>query len=400
MALNVAQLMTTPNGTGAITNYPGAVKSGAGVSVSTTDGAINLIPPTGTNLGGVRTTAGTGISIDPNTGIISATGSGIASVSAGEGINVSGTTNVTISQRPATQSQIGGIKPGTGVNVATDGTLTINGYLPLTGGKISATGEVFNQYPGTLLIQTAESGGEGTNSRAPLMLLKGPGNFAGDTGTNGTFMFACYDPADDVGCAIRIYDPSPGDVGTDDTSISNQLTINDDNLWVWASRQLRFNSSLNGSNLFSFFQYGSGPRGGRLVSYISNTGQYIIQNGAVGGASYYSPPVALTGNALDQINALTPQAWTYAIQPVDTETNQPEGPVVPSDTMIGFTPDDVELNCPAAFVPDAGVDGSATMGGGVNYNAIFVTAVQAIQELSQQLDTLQQQFDNYVATHP
>jgi hypothetical protein len=390
MALNVAQLMSTPNGTGAISNYPGAVKSGAGTSVSTTDGSINLVPPTATVLGGVR--EGSGVTIDPN-GVISATGSGVASITAGTGINVSGTTNITISQRAATTSTIGGIKPGTGTTVSGDGTLNVTGFLPLTGGTINSGG---GTGPGTVLIQSPLA----SPGPCPLLLLKGPGQFPPDTGFNTSFMLACYDSTHNIGCSWRYYDPDPNAPGSD-TKFSNQVATDEDNLWCWSARQLRLNSDLStGTNLFSFFQYGSGPNGGRLVAYITSSGQYIIQNGAVGGSQYYAPPVALTGNALDQVNALTPQSWTYAIQPVDTETGDPVGPVVPSDTFIGFTPEDVETNCPVAYVPDAEVEGSETMGGGVNYNAIFVTAVQAIQELSQQLDTLRQEFDDYVATHP
>lgn len=137
MALNVAQLMTVPGGTGAITNYPGAVKNGLGINISSVDGSVNLIPPTGTTIGGVR--AGSGVAIDPATGVISTTG-GIGSITAGTGILVSGTTNVTISQRPATASVIGGVRPGTGLSVSTDGTLSLSGggaYLPLSGGTLT-----------------------------------------------------------------------------------------------------------------------------------------------------------------------------------------------------------------------------------------------------------------------
>ena len=192
-AFTKAQFMEPPgSGTGAVPI--GAVKAGGGIQISA-DGVISLdggsgiineivctngiqgggsnpqvfiglLPPTATTIGGVKTVAGSNISIDTD-GVIRSTAS--FTLTAGNGIILSNVTpqGATVGVRPAgtapnqlgavympidsglrvandgaltvapaTSNFIGGIKPGTGCSVTADGTLNATG----TGGTITGVG--------------------------------------------------------------------------------------------------------------------------------------------------------------------------------------------------------------------------------------------------------------------
>jgi hypothetical protein len=127
---------------------------------------LSLLAPAGTALGGVRTIAGSGISIDSdgiirnvnNTSISSAVGLNVTDFGAGAfsidlkpagatapllgGVFIPSGSGLTVGPTgalavgPATVTTLGGIKPGTGVTVSPDGTLSATG----TGGTITGVG--------------------------------------------------------------------------------------------------------------------------------------------------------------------------------------------------------------------------------------------------------------------
>ena len=101
-------------------------------------GAISLIPPIGTGIGGVK--AGPGCSIDPLTGVLTATGSGgtITAVGAGVGLGGGGTAGaVSLFLKPATSNTIGGVYPGENITIDPDGRINVEdaalGVLTVTG---------------------------------------------------------------------------------------------------------------------------------------------------------------------------------------------------------------------------------------------------------------------------
>jgi hypothetical protein len=211
-AFTKAQFMEPPSGaTGPVPL--GAVKAGIGITI-TPDGTISttnaggtvtdivatnglqgggqgpqvflgLLPPAGTTIGGVKTLAGSGISIDSdgvirnlnNTSIVSTLGLNVTNFgagafeinlrSAGTGLSLLGGVFVpsgsglvlgptgSLSVAPATNSTLGGVKPGTGLTVSPDGTLNTSG----AGGTITGVGV------GTGL------GGGGTSGAVTLFLV-------------------------------------------------------------------------------------------------------------------------------------------------------------------------------------------------------------------------------------
>jgi hypothetical protein len=120
-----------------------------GVQVSA-DGFLALTPPQGGGLGGVK--AGQGVSIDPLTGVLTATGSGgtITGVGAGVGLSGGGISGaVTLFLTPATPTTIGGVYPGENVTIAPDGQISVAdaalGVLTVTGSDpIEITGTTSN----------------------------------------------------------------------------------------------------------------------------------------------------------------------------------------------------------------------------------------------------------------
>jgi hypothetical protein len=192
-AFTKAQFMEPPSGaTGPVPL--GAVKAGNGITI-TPDGTISttnaggtvtdivatnglqgggqgpqvflgLLPPAGTTIGGVKTLAGSGISIDSegvirnlnNTTIVSSLGLNVTNFgagafeinlrSAGTGLSLLGGVFVpsgsglvlgptgSLSVAPATNSTLGGVKPGTGLTVSPDGTLNTSD----AGGTITGVG--------------------------------------------------------------------------------------------------------------------------------------------------------------------------------------------------------------------------------------------------------------------
>lgn len=106
-------------------------------------GLSNYTLPTATStaLGGVKI----GSTLTISSGVLNYTLPTASSSTLG-GVKI-GTTTLTISNgvvnvKPATSSTIGGIKAGNNVTIASDGTLSIGGYLPLTGGTM--TGDILS----------------------------------------------------------------------------------------------------------------------------------------------------------------------------------------------------------------------------------------------------------------
>ena len=100
-------------------NYPGLTVDERG--------SIRLIPPIGTGLGGVR--AGTGVTIDPVTGVLNATGTGgtITAVGAGTGLGGGGTTGaVSLFVKPPSGTTIGGVYAGENITIDADGKLNVS----------------------------------------------------------------------------------------------------------------------------------------------------------------------------------------------------------------------------------------------------------------------------------
>lgn len=100
------------------------------------DGELNLKPATISQLGGIR--PGVGCSVD--NGVLNCTGTGgtITGVGAGTGLGGGGTSGaVTLFLRPANTTTIGGVKPGENVTIDPDGTLNVTsgalGVLTVSG---------------------------------------------------------------------------------------------------------------------------------------------------------------------------------------------------------------------------------------------------------------------------
>lgn len=115
------------------------VSTGVGLSGGPiiSSGTINLLPPTSTNIGGVK--AGANITIAPD-GTISAGPPGIGTitgVTAGPGLTGGGTANnVTLGMTPATYSTIGGVVVG-------DGLLIVGANLQVKPATLGERGSVF-----------------------------------------------------------------------------------------------------------------------------------------------------------------------------------------------------------------------------------------------------------------
>ena len=132
------------------TNYPGLDVDARG--------AIKLLPPIGTGIGGVR--AGTGVTIDPVTGVLNATGTGgtITAVGAGTGLGGGGTTGaVSLFLKPPSGTTIGGVYAGENVIIDADGKLNVSdaslGVL-----TVNATEPVFMSGTATNPIVNVRSG--------------------------------------------------------------------------------------------------------------------------------------------------------------------------------------------------------------------------------------------------
>jgi hypothetical protein len=108
------------------------VSTGVGLSGGpiTTTGTINLIPPNGSQIGGVK--AGAGVTILPD-GTLEAF-SGVTSITAGPGLGGGTiTTSGTLFLRPPTAGNIGGVKAGNNITISSDGTISAVGQGTATG---------------------------------------------------------------------------------------------------------------------------------------------------------------------------------------------------------------------------------------------------------------------------
>jgi len=135
-----------------------------GLKVSA-DGGLSLTPPTSTGIGGVK--AGTGVTIDPLTGVLNATGTGgtITAVGAGTGLGGGGTTGaVSLFLKPPSGTTIGGVYQGDNVVIEPDGKISIAnmaGVQTVTkapGSAIDLTGTATNPIIGVFLAGTLSTG--------------------------------------------------------------------------------------------------------------------------------------------------------------------------------------------------------------------------------------------------
>ena len=135
-----------------------------GVQVSPI-GGLSLTPPIGNGIGGVK--AGPGCTIDPVTGVITATGSGgtITAVGAGTGLGGGGSTGaVSLFLKPPSGTTIGGVYAGPNVTIAADGQISlssITGVQTVTkspGSAIDITGTATDPVIGVFLAGTLSTG--------------------------------------------------------------------------------------------------------------------------------------------------------------------------------------------------------------------------------------------------
>ena len=130
------------------------VAAGTGLTTSlpsnapiTATGTINLLPPLGAAIGGVK--AGSNVTIDTD-GTISSAGGTVTSINCVDGIIAAPNpiTNVgTITLRPASNLLIGGVIVGTGINVDSSGLISLAGGLGSTEVAAWATVSVSNTSP-------------------------------------------------------------------------------------------------------------------------------------------------------------------------------------------------------------------------------------------------------------
>lgn len=145
----------------------GAINAGQGGSVTkidagtglttlngepiTTQGTLELLPPTDNDIGGVK--AGTNVTIDPD-GTINFVGSGSGTVTQiNTGVGISGgpiTSTGTLTLNTATTANIGGVRPGAGTGVTGDGQLFIEPATTSTIGGI-VVGQGLNVTAGGVL---------------------------------------------------------------------------------------------------------------------------------------------------------------------------------------------------------------------------------------------------------
>lgn len=130
----------------------GLINVNTGSTLTVSNGVIDVKTATSSTLGGVKI----GSTLTNNAGVIDYKLPTASSTTLG-GVKI-GTTTLTISNgvvdvKPATSSTIGGIKAGNNVTIASDGTLSIGGYLPLTGGKI--TGDITSDGSGLKVSATS-----------------------------------------------------------------------------------------------------------------------------------------------------------------------------------------------------------------------------------------------------
>lgn len=115
-------------GVGSVTR----ISTGVGISGGpiTTTGTLNLLPPSGPNIGGVK--AGAGVTILPD-GTLEAF-SGVTEIIAGVGLGGGTITSQgTIFLKPPSGGNIGGVKAGNNVTIASDGTISAAGGSGATG---------------------------------------------------------------------------------------------------------------------------------------------------------------------------------------------------------------------------------------------------------------------------
>jgi hypothetical protein len=108
------------------------VNTGTGLTGGpiTQTGTISLLPPSGSNIGGVK--AGLGVTILPD-GTLEAF-SGVTSITAGTGLGGGTiTTAGTIFLKPPVDGNIGGVKAGNNITIASDGTISAPGGQGATG---------------------------------------------------------------------------------------------------------------------------------------------------------------------------------------------------------------------------------------------------------------------------
>lgn len=118
-------------------------------------GTISLLPPSGSNIGGVK--AGLGVTILPD-GTLEAF-SGVTKITAGVGLGGGIITSQgTIFLKPPQNGQIGGVKAGNNVTIASDGTISAAGGAGATGSFVILD-DIAGLFDGTRTIFPITVGG-------------------------------------------------------------------------------------------------------------------------------------------------------------------------------------------------------------------------------------------------
>lgn len=127
-AADKAKLDSIPATVGTVSR----VNTGVGLKGGpiTTSGTIELVPPNGNNIGGVK--AGAGVTILPDGTLESF--SGVTSITAGVGLGGGVITSAgTIFLKPPQDGNIGGVKAGNNITIASDGTISATSQGTATG---------------------------------------------------------------------------------------------------------------------------------------------------------------------------------------------------------------------------------------------------------------------------
>lgn len=462
------------------------------------DYAQFIDPPSSANpkgLGGIK--AGSGITIAPD-GTISTSGGGggtITAVIAGAGLAGGGNSgSVTLDLEPPVGGSIGGVKAGSGISIDPDGTITIatGTFLPISGGTmtgniVAASGDVtspsiqfvgggsltgFYYREGTGSVSIAANGNAVMQWDDSDQCIVGDPNFipAGQSSPFGGALQAWTYTGDTAGSGFVTVRASASDSPTsgdfkvkrcrggnpfNPQPVSAQDTIgglsavgcNGTNWNSIVSGLLSWKCALSQNNTSQLSFYTDkgdaltewikiGPIG-HLQPVVDNSvdlgssnfrwGDLFVVNAPIVGADateMLSTTPLDSALGLDFLNNLQPIQFTNVIEYNDV-TGVCQNPTDPADDWVwenqvspvagitphwGFTAQSVQLTLDnLGFTGNLGVVEGGDLGEslGIRYEELVAPLVLAVQQLSaqnlatqNQLDTLQTAFDNYVATHP
>lgn len=451
-SLNKAQLLETPGGPGIV----GAVKAGTNITIAP-DGTIS-------SSGVTQIVGGGGITVQNPTGptvTITATG-GIGSLTAGQNITITGTTNLTVAA-PNVLPLAGGTMTGA-ITVIAGSASSPSIRFPLAGTGLfydslkqsisfslnSQERFVFDDKGQALFgtptyVQAADSPflgacqtwtSQSDSSIGPAYLTVRATNEGGTVGsTGGVVTRRCrgtnpwvpqpVDPNDTLGQLF-----SYGANGSNwNTVTAGSISIKSGQAQNTNS-QIVFSTDTDLTTSFNLTDWVRvGPAG--ALSPVPNNANDLGTSGQKWRALFVvnSPYV---GNDANQVQASPLQAglglsFLSALTPVsfirDVEYNEVYGePTNPQDPMDSWVWENVETPVPGSTIHwgilaqdlqvaqiDLGLQGELGVYGGgenpgesmwVSQEELIAPMIQAIQELSAQLTQLQADYDAYVASHP